>query len=60
MTSKTPRAFFTMSLSASVAPYWTTPSTTVTVTAPVVAYALTVGPKKFKQVKTDAEVRAGK
>ena len=59
MTSKTPRAFFTLSVSASVVSYWTTPTTTVTVTAPVVAYALTVGPKKFKQVKTNAEIRAG-
>lgn len=59
MTSKTPRAFFTLSVSATVAPYWTTPSTTVTVAAPVVAYAITVGPKKFKQVKTYAEIRAG-
>lgn len=58
MTSKTPRAFFTMSVSANVVPYWTTPTTTVTVAAPVVAYAITVGPKKYKQVKTYAEIRS--
>lgn len=59
MTSKTPRAFFTMSVAATAAPYWTTPTTTVTVSAPVVAYAISVGPKQFKRVKTSAEIRAG-
>lgn len=59
MTSKTPRAFFTMSVAATAVPYWTTPATTVTVSAPVVAYGFSVGPKKYKVVKTNAEIRAG-
>lgn len=59
MTSKTPRAFFTMSVAANTVSYWTTPSVTVTVAAPVVAYSLSVGPKNYKRVRTNAEVRAG-
>lgn len=53
------KACFHWGSSASVSSYWNVPTTVSTFAVPTVAYGFSVGPKNFKVVKTNAEIRAG-